>query len=434
MTAQRVTKQTDGLSNKGTFAVPAYYIPDGDLAYAESYRIFKNIKWAKPPKRADAIKNRFNAFSALLWAVTEDPDWITHTDLNKASYNIRKWPIPYDAMKDTVNALKDMGWLVQVGERKQNRQYRYMAASRKPMRKMKPFKVKELQHTKLLVEIRLGNTDLDKAPLDVELMASPKMKKTLSKYLIPTMDNLNDKLADHTFELFPFGRSDEWVQPIYKRIYTNAPTQEGLKQSISHQRLTHGRIYPLDYKTFQIPSKKKGWRQQTRIDDEPTTEVDVHASSLRLLSEDYYIGFDLPETEDLYSYGKLSNLNRDLTKKVIQAVINGVTLDYPSWPKSFMTDSDALIDGQDWNTYTKAIAETYPNLSQVRKDHGLNLMMIESNIIIYAMNYLLDKEIGCLSIHDCLIVPEQHTEDAVIAFNEAYKYQGLKQPKLSIGW
>ena len=61
-------------------------------------------------------------------------------------------------------------------------------------------------------------------------------------------------------------------------------------------------------------------------------------------------------------------------------------------------------------------------------------MMIESNIIIYAMNYLLDKEIGCLSIHDCLIVPEQHTEDAVIAFNEAYKYQGLKQPKLSIGW
>lgn len=434
MTAQRVTKQTDGLSNKGTFAVPAYYIPDGDLAYAEAYRIFKNIKWAKPPKRADAIKNRFNAFSALLWAVTEDPDWIIHTDLNKASYNIRKWPIPYDAMKDTVNALKDLGWLVQVGERKRNRQYRYMAAPRKPMRKMKPFKVKKLQHKKLLVEIRLGNTDLDKAPLDVELMASPEMKKTLSKYLIPTMDNLNDKLADHTFELFPFGKSDEWAQPIYRRIYTNAPTQEGFNNNVSHQRLTHGRIYPLDYKTFQIPSKKKGWRQQTRIDDEPTTEVDVHASSLRLLSEDYYIGFDLPETEDLYSYGKLSNLNRDLTKMVIQAVINGVTLDYPSWPKSFMTDSDALIDGQDWNTYTKAIAETYPNLSQVRKDHGLDLMMIESNIIIYAMNYLLDKGIGCLSIHDCLIVPELHTEDAVIAFNEAYKYQGFKQPKLSIGW
>ena len=43
-------------------------------------------------------------------------------------------------------------------------------------------------------------------------------------------------------------------------------------------------------------------------------------------------------------------------------------------------------------------------------------MMIESDIIISAMNYVLDKGIGCLSIHDCLIVPEESTQVAIDAF------------------
>lgn len=57
-------------------------------------------------------------------------------------------------------------------------------------------------------------------------------------------------------------------------------------------------------------------------------------------------------------------------------------------------------------------------------------MLTESEIIIRAMNTLLTKGIGCLSIHDCLIVPESRREAAVEAFNEAYGWQGLGHPKL----
>ena len=86
-----------------------------------------------------------------------------------------------------------------------------------------------------------------------------------------------------------------------------------------------------------------------------TIEVDVHASSLRLFSEDYDLGFDLPETEDLYTHGKLSGLNREITKKIVTASLNGITLDRKSWPKSFSEkEKDAqLIAGQDWLTYAK---------------------------------------------------------------------------------
>jgi hypothetical protein len=421
MNAKLVTENPEG-----TFAVPRYYMATDNPAYEAARKMFGRIKWKKPPKRADAIKNRFNAFTSLLWAVTTDVDYIAYTDLNKASYDIRKWPINYDAMSQTVTALKDMGWLEQVGKRTKNRQLRYVAPPKSPMRKIAPFEVSELRWYQPDVQIRLGSTDLLKAPLNVELMADPEWKAWIAKYLIPVMDALNDKLLDHSFTLFPFGQEDDWVQVQYQRIYTNLPQSDGTP------RLAHGRIYP---QTFRIPSKREGWRQKTLIDDKPTVEVDVHASGLRLLAEDYLIGFDLPDTEDLYTYGQLSGLKRNLTKKIIQAVINGVSLDRQSWPQSFKDDKKTaeLIVSEDWNTYAKALSNTYPALAKVRKDHGMDLMFEESEIIVHAMNHLLDKGIGCISIHDALIVPQENVEDAKEAFYASYKHNGYRQPKLSVG-
>ena len=412
---------------QGTFAVPRYFIPEGSPAYAEAQKLFGQIKWRKQPRRADAIKNRFNAFSSLLWAVTTDEGWTTYTDLNKASFDIRKWPINYDAMSQTVQALKDMGWLKDVGLRTRNRQLRYVAPPGSPMRKMASFKVSELIWYQPTIQIRLGDTDLEKAPFDIELMANAAQKAWNAKYLLPVMADLNDKLLDHGFTLFPFGKKDDYLQVQYYRIYTNLPQSDGSSW------LTHGRIYP---QTFRIPSKQKGWRQKTLINGKPTVAVDVHASGLRLLAEDNSSDFTLPETEDLYTYGKLSGLKRDLTKTIVQAVINGVSLDRQSWPKSFKDDKKTaeLVAGEDWNTYAKAISETYPALSRVRKDMGLDLMLHESDIIIGAMNHLLDKGIGCISIHDCLIVPQENVKNAHEAFYSMYEHKGFKQPKLSVGW
>jgi len=418
-------KPKSSQETSGTFALPRYFIPEGSQHYDEAQKLFTKIKWKKPPQRADAKLNRFHAFSSLLWAVTKDENWVVHTDLNKSSYDIRKWPINYDAMSQTLNALKEMGWLVGYGVRTKNRQLRYIAPPKSPMRKMTPFKVSELPWYPPNVEIRLGKTDLETAPLNVELMSNPAQKKWNAEHLIPRMEELNDKLADHSFTLFPFGvREDVEVQ--YRRIYTNLPQEDGKPW------LSHGRIYP---QTFTLPQKINGWRKKTLINDKPTVEVDIHASGLRLFAEDFYAGFNLPDTEDLYTYGKLSGLKRDLTKKVIQAIINGTSTKRTGWPPSFKDKEKTLklIYQQKWSDYVKAISETYPALLEVRKDQGMDLMLTESDIIIRAMNYLLDKDIGCLSIHDCLIVPKENVEDAKEAFYEAYDHKSFKRPKLSVG-
>lgn len=73
-----------------------------------------------------------------------------------------------------------------------------------------------------------------------------------------------------------------------------------------------------------------------------------------------------------------------------------------------------------------------PALAQVRPNKGMDLTLEENDIIIKAMNELLDKGIGCLSLHDCLIVSEANTEDAKNAFYTAYAAKGNKKPLVRV--
>ena len=69
---------------EGTFASPTYYIAENNPAHSKAQDLFNRIKWPKPIKRADGKRHRFNAFCSLLWAVTSDADFVTHTILNKS--------------------------------------------------------------------------------------------------------------------------------------------------------------------------------------------------------------------------------------------------------------------------------------------------------------------------------------------------------------
>jgi hypothetical protein len=207
----------------GTFAAPRHYVSEHNPAYDKVQDLFNRIEWANPIRRADSKRHRLNAFSCLLWAVTDDPNWVTHTILNKSHYNIMKHRINYLAMSETVSTLKAMGRLEVIGTRTRNRNIRYLAPVKSPMRTIASFKLDDLGWYPPDVEIRRGNTDLDRAPLDVELMANPAQRNWNDKYLTPVMADLNDKLLNNSFTLFPFVKPDDYVQVQYQCIYTNCP-------------------------------------------------------------------------------------------------------------------------------------------------------------------------------------------------------------------
>lgn len=417
--------QGEKLAEKGTFAVPLYFIASDSRSYESSRRLYDRLPWLNGRPRADAYENRFQAFCCLLKAAQEDTDWIIHTTLNKANYNENKWKIPYRAMADVVRALLEAKWIEKVGTVKRHRNQRYLIPRNSPIRKLPNLEFHKYYWEPPLVSIRAGVTDLDKAPLDVELMANKKWKAWIRKHLYPKMEDLNDKLLDHEFTFFPFGKANEDEAPQYHRIYTNV---SGFKEDAF---LMHGRIYP---RNFVFPSKTHGWRQMTLIDGEPTKEVDVHASSLTLLAGDSLYAFELPACDDYYSHGALADLNREVTKKVFQAILNGVSPKRTSWPSGFLDDPKlALLIGSDsFPRYAKAVVATYPSLAKLRPDMGLWLMLQESDIIIEAMLELLNQGIGCLSIHDCLIVPESKVEQAEAAFNNAYERKSMPKPKLKV--
>ena len=355
--------QNDNNITDGTFAVPRYYLDPIRPEYRAVKALFAKIEWPQKTPREDFLRNRFNAFCTILAAVRSDPENVFHIIQNKSHYDINKWPIPYRAVADIMAKLTKLGWIVRHGRRQKYRNFRFKALSSSPLLRLNiaTIKLSELYWEPPVVSIRRGKTDLDKAPLDVELMANPKWKARIGKHLLPKMETLNDKLLAHEFVLFPFGKADYDVQPQYQRIYTNT---SGFREESS---LLHGRIYP---KNFYLPNKKQGWRQMTLINGEPTIDVDVHASSLTLLSNDYHLGFELPDTADLYQYGPLANLDRELVKLVTQVIINGVAYDRSGWPPSLKEEKAELIGDQKWAYYVKPLIETYPSLTKLREHMG----------------------------------------------------------------
>lgn len=172
----------------------------------------------------------------------------------------------------------------------------------------------------------------------------------------------------------------------------------------------------------------------TLIDGQPTVEVDVHASSLTLLSNSCNYDFSLPATADYYQHGPLANYDRALIKTLVQSAINGVSLTQSKWPKSVLAENKLAmaVAKAEWKDVAGAILQVYPVLENLPKNTGVELMLVESDIILKAMNYLLDRGIGCLSIHDCLIVSGSNAGEAQDAFNKAYNAKGYNPPMLTL--
>ena len=410
--------------NVGTYADLRWEANERDPRYELAKSYFEFIRPMGKSLRADGYTHRFNAFVSFLRAAASDRYWTFYSDFNKSSHNIYKWPINYRAVSEVRDWLLERKWIVVKSERGKNRSTRYFVPANSKLRELKKLQFKKLPWMPPVVSVRRGRTDLDRAPLDPEVMSVPKNWAWIRKHLIPPMEDLNEKLCEHAFTLFPYGKPDEEVYPEYCRIYTN------LGRSKKDMHLTHGRIYP---RNFQFPSKKDGNRQKTLIDGQQTAEVDVHASSLTLLSNDFYHGFRLPDSSDYYQHGPLAQYDRDLIKVLIQSAINGVSLTQTKWPKSVLEEPKlrVVVSNCDWNEVSSALLQVYPILSDLPANTGLDLMLQESEIILGAMNFLLDSGIGCLSIHDCLIVPKSNVGEAQDAFNAAYAARGFNSPSLS---
>ena len=118
------TNMADKKSSNGTFVAPYYTVAENSDSYAAIHSLFDTLKWPSKtpkPKRADGLRQRFNAFCSVLKAVCDDHDGIVHIAMNKKQYDLFQYAISYRAVKDVRDLLLENGLLKLIEFRRANK-------------------------------------------------------------------------------------------------------------------------------------------------------------------------------------------------------------------------------------------------------------------------------------------------------------------------
>ena len=406
-------------------------------------KLFGHLGWSKEQRRANFIQGRFNAFSSILHKLNQKSAYVFSTDLSKMSHTVRGWPVSYECLTQTIKLLEELEWLVRHKPEVENQDFlfdftgvekptkrrrgkadRFVAPKGSPLRlgyelSVVPILDKQGRHhigPSICLYAR-GNKNGGRGSLMVEDLYSD-WRETKQQIKAP-IDRINNLINQHDYRHPDYSDLNKWGELQYRRQFIG-----------SLQR--YGRLH----NNFQNESNRK----MLTIDGSPIAEVDVHASALQILAGYSETKFTLPDVSDLYQAGQLQNLNREVIKTLVQVALNSSKslLAREYWPKSITDDEEkkALIegDGIPWTTYGDELAHTYPALTKLPNDFGMRLFRVESDIIVQAMLKLLEVEIGCLSVHDCLVVSYDKVDEAKKAFADACAQFGFKPPKLKIDY
>lgn len=432
------------ITELNNFCAPIYKVDKSSPDYQTAWNLFVWLGWVAERRRSDFISHRFNAFCSILHTINANKDYVFHTDLNNASYAVRGWPISYSHVAETIKRLEAIEWVVRHKPTVENQGYildltgtqkpikrkhgvadRFAVPESSPLRLGHPIKVVHVLNKEdrayfgpVIGLYARGNKERKgRGPLLVEDLNDGWA--TTKRELKAPLDRINQLIAKHDYQHPDYENLNDWGELQYKRLFIGSLRRYG--------RLHNG---------FQNESN----REMLTIDGSPIAEVDVHASALQILAGHPETKFTLPNVDDLYQAGRLQNLNREVIKTLVQVVLNSSKplLERKYWPKSITDDEEkkALVEaeGIPWPTYRDALAHTYPTLTKLPEDFGMRLFRVESDIIVQAMLQLLDAGIGCLSVHDCLIVPHDKIAQAERAFVDAYARFEFKPPRLKVDY
>jgi hypothetical protein len=164
---------------------------------------------------------------------------------------------------------------------------------------------------------------------------------------------------------------------------------------------------------------KRERRVNIRIDGEEVADLDYKNCFARLAYA--WVGQEPPE-DDLFDLGGLlkvadySNSNpkhRDAVKESFNSLLNGGRAD----------SADSFVDlpkGTNTKALRRAIVAKHPKLRQLfGTSVGLKLMLVESRILLDALERLMATGVVALPCHDGLLVAQSDQEIAKAAMEEA---------------
>jgi hypothetical protein len=163
-------------------------------------------------------------------------------------------------------------------------------------------------------------------------------------------------------------------------------------------------------------STRKTERDRLRIDGDNVLALD-YPSMMPMLA---YIraGKRIPEG-DLYDMVGHGRYSRAGIKRILAALLSrqGEMKRFPVGVKGEYFDEDTKVD-----RVVDHIARAHPGIADLfGKRIGLKLMRTESDILLQAMMVLVDRGVGFVPLHDCLLVPANRAWEANLAMMGAFE-------------
>jgi hypothetical protein len=187
-----------------------------------------------------------------------------------------------------------------------------------------------------------------------------------------------------------------------------------------------GRLYSQGQHNYQRLSGAE--RLMMTINGKPVCDIDVRASTFTIFQALGGHPLDFANNPDLDPYA-LPGLPRDVVKTFITATFGSGQLP-ARWPPDVaweyeMKTGNRLSKAHPISRVRDAVAGAYPLLAQLRRDDAMppiwaRLMYLESEAVLRTMVALQAEGIPGLSVHDSLIVQQDHEQMARVTLSDLY--------------
>ena len=163
-----------------------------------------------------------------------------------------------------------------------------------------------------------------------------------------------------------------------------------------------------------------------RIDGEVCCEIDIVSSIPSVLFGLYVSKNKLTDTECFDYYRAVVDVLPELTREAVKAIFTSSLgnggLTQKHHPKALKDDHPDVASTLPWQDIKSAMMTGMPQIGMLKKRHmdWAYLNYRESEILRVTMEQLLEHRIGVLPIHDSIIVPLKHREQAEQMYRQVF--------------
>lgn len=380
----------------GPFLIPEWTISQDHPKASVVEELFHTLNFTC--KGNTFLERRFNALCCILVGVNQSKHHKFRLSQNKNEYGIQQWPVPYRAMVDVLDKLLegDTPLLNKVtGYFPDRRTTVFFAPEGSRLIMDDLFPVARLDWLPPVIQVksakRGANGKYLSNNLDVEFHQNSQNGPWMKKYMVPKMEHLNRLAMEHEYDTQPY-EFRQWA-----RKFRGGVNDAG------------GRLYA-DYQSASGLS-----RLNWLIDGEAVAEIDVTACGPTLLAC-WHDQQHLVDGLDPYQVlvDEINGMTRPLAKKICQIAVGNNKLSAKRFPDSIRKSETfkPILARLSWAKVRSVIERQLPYLLNPDGNTNQSLMLQahESDWLMKVLRELLEQGVGCLPVHESIIVPRSKIE------------------------